>query len=104
MQSVCNVIMNRSYQRKISPYAVVTERMQFSSLTAPGDPQLGLWAAEDDPQWIEAQDLAAQAVAGALPDITGGATCYFAESMNPYPAWAERMEYTGSIAGQRFYR
>jgi spore germination cell wall hydrolase CwlJ-like protein len=121
MQSVANVIMNRVAQRKTSAYVECTRAEQFSSLTAKGDPELSLWPSDGDPQWAQALDLAAQASAGALEDITGGADLYYAPrgltgqtqsftlpngTIVPFPAsWnANAVEYTCEIAGQWFFK
>lgn len=103
MQSVMNVVMNRSFRRKLSPYAVVVEPEQFSSMTSPGDPQLGKWPEDDDQLWITAIGMAEQACAGVLQDITGAATNYYAESI-PEPWWAPDMDYVCTIAGQKFFK
>ena len=50
------------------------------------------------------QDHHAQAAAGALEDITGGATSYYALSMTTPPYWAASMTPTVVIAGQKFFR
>src|SRR5665213_2213060 len=91
MQSVCNSVANRMKTRGQSAYQVVTARKQYSSMTAPGDPQLGLYPTEGDAQWIEAQALAGEALAGTLPDITGGATSYYAVDIPEIPWWAPSM-------------
>jgi spore germination cell wall hydrolase CwlJ-like protein len=104
MQSVANAIANRAQTRRLSLYAVCTQPEQFSSLTAKGDPQLATWPEDDDPQWIEALEIAAAADAGELPDIIGGATNYYAASLDPAPDWAASMTFTVEIAGQMFFK
>lgn len=103
MQSVVNVIVNRSVQRKLSPYAVVYEPLQFSSMSYQHDPQLLKQPRETDLLWVQAQDLAAAASEGKLTDITGGAVNYYALSI-PAPSWAARMTPTVVIGGQQFFR
>lgn len=104
MQSVANVVMNRVSKRHTSAYEECTARLQFSSITAPGDPQLANWPAVIDSMWQEAQLLAAQACGpGGLTDITDGATNYYAVSI-PEPDWAKKMQFTVEIADQRFYK
>lgn len=104
MQSVANVILNRASTRKTSPYAECVRPWQFSSITAKGDPELSLWPAVGDPQFAIAADLAAEAAAGTLADITGGATSYYALSMTIPPAWAAQMTRTAEIEGQVFFK
>ena len=104
LTSVLNVLMNRAAKRKTSVYAEAVRRLQFSSMTATGDPNLILFPAENDPQWQEALTLAAQGAAYALQDITGGATSYYAQSMPTPPYWAASMTQTCVIAGQVFFK
>jgi spore germination cell wall hydrolase CwlJ-like protein len=103
LQSVCNVIINRMAAWQESGYQVVTTHEQFSSMTAPGDPQLGLYPAVADPQWREAQVLAREGLAGTLPDITGGATNYYALGEEE-PRWAVGMQPTVIIGSQQFLK
>lgn len=125
MQSVMNVILNRAARDRSTPYAECVKRLQFSSITAKGDPELTLWPVLGTPDWLawqQAQQLVAQAVAGALQDITSGATDYYAphglDSGNtvnvyvpgvgttPFPkGWnAAAVQYTATIGGQLFFR
>lgn len=78
MQSVANVILNRAAKNATTIYAECTKRLQFSSMTAPGDPELTLWPSDRDPQWLAAQQIANQAELGALNDLTEGALLYYA--------------------------
>lgn len=124
MQSVINVICNRARSRGTSPYAETIRRLQFSSITAPGSPELGLYPQPNDVQWQQAIVLAASAAGGALQDITGGAVDYYApHGLTPaqtldakialpdgrsfaWPAaWVQsRYQFTAEIAGQLFFR
>ncbi len=78
MQSVANVILNRAAKHQTTPYTECIRPLQFSSMTAKGDPELMLWPADADAQWGVALDLAERAAAGALEDLTGGALLYYA--------------------------
>jgi hypothetical protein len=104
MQSVLNVLSNRAAARKTDVYTEAVRKWQFSSMTAPGDPNLILYPTDNDPQWLTALALAEQAAAGTLEDITGGATSYYATSMATPPAWASTMTQTAVIANQIFFR
>jgi spore germination cell wall hydrolase CwlJ-like protein len=104
MQSVMNVILNRSIKRGTDAYTESVRPQQFSSLTAKGDPELTLYPADNDHQWQEALALASQAAAGTLEDITGGAISYYALSMPTPPYWAASMKQTATIEGQVFLR
>ena len=105
MTSVLNVLANRAKQRNSSVYLEATRKWQFSSMTAPGDPNLILFPSATDPQWQGALTLALQMAAGTLADITEGATSYYALSMSPPPpSWVATMTPTVEIAGQKFFR
>lgn len=104
MQSVANVIANRAAKSGASLYEECIRPMQFSSMTAHGDPQLTVYPRDTEPAWIQALQIAADAVAGTLKDITLGATSYYALSMKEPPYWAASMEFTVAIEGQKFYR
>lgn len=104
MQSVANVILNRSTHRGTSPYAECIRPWQFSSITAKGDPQLIVWPAANDSSWAVAQSIAQSAASGTLDDITQGATSYYALSMTTPPSWAASMTQTATIENQVFFK
>lgn len=108
MQSVANVIMNRAAERKTSATSECLRQWQFSSMTAKGDPELSLGPdALDSASWstfMAACELAEEAAAGTLVDITEGATSYYALSMKTPPAWAATMTKTVTIKGQVFFK
>ena len=119
MQSVVNCIMNRCSKDRSTPYAECIKRLQFSSITAVGDPELALWPVPADAQWLAAQALVSQAAAGTLQDITEGATLYYAPASIktaavftlpdgtaiPFPeGWnVAAVRYTATIEGQAFF-
>ena len=82
MQSIFNVLQNRATKRNTDVYTEATRFEQFSSMTAPGDPELGVWpntAHQVDYQaWEIALNLAQTAANGGLTDLTKGATLYYA--------------------------
>lgn len=78
MTSVANAIMNRVAKKGTDAYSECTEPLQFSSITAKGDAQLGLWPKDSDPEWQQALSIASQAAAGTLVDLTNGSTLYYA--------------------------
>ena len=104
MQSVANVIVNRARHRGTSPYLECVRPWQFSSITAKGDPQLGMFPSESDPTWVTAQSIAQAAANDSLEDITEGATSYYALSMTTPPYWAASMTPTVTIEGQKFFK
>lgn len=77
MTAVGCVIRNRA-QKHGKPFAwVVLQKLQFTSMTDPNDPEYKLYPPEDDPVWPEAKQIAQEIIEGALDDITGGATLYW---------------------------
>ncbi len=120
MQSVMNVIINRSKARGTSPYEECVRPLQFSSITEGGDSQLVVWPALGDPQFESALSLASLASLGCLADITEGATLYYAPrgipadsppytlpdgSKVPFPkGWnPDAVKFVNKIAGQLFF-
>ena len=73
-------------------------------MTAKGDPELTLWPEENDATFYVADNLAQEAVLGHLPDITGGATNYYALSMKTPPEWAAKMTKTVTLGGQVYFK
>ena len=108
MQSVLNVLQNRAKRDGTSIAFEALKKWQFSSMTAPGDPQLdrgpNTLEAVDIATWQLAYELAMEAIEGNLEDITDGAVNYYAESMSPPPSWAASMIYTVTIASQKFFK
>jgi hypothetical protein len=115
LTSIINVVRNRALRDGTSLYAECVKRLQFSSITATGDPELTLWPEENDAQWKEALGLAET----ELADITGGATLYYApgsihsiktivvdEVTFPLPqSWdLTKVVYTVSIGKQLFFK
>ena len=78
LQSIINVLHNRAMRDKTSMYHEATERLQFSSMTARGDSGTISWPTDNDPLIPVIEDMINRANAGTLPDITNGATLYYA--------------------------
>lgn len=121
MQSVINVICNRAARDSISVTAECLKRLQFSSMTAPGDPELHLGPDPLVPtDWASWEQAVMLVVMDPLADITGGATDYYAPggltATQPYtlpdgtatvaPAkWnMATLQFTVQIAGQLFFK
>jgi Cell Wall Hydrolase len=125
MQSVLNVLANRAARDHTSLYAEAIKRLQFSSMTAGGDPELVLFPIDDlygvinDPQYLQAEQMARWALAGNLPDLTAGATDYYAPlglknattlkvngKLVPFPSkWnSAKVVYTATVADQLFFK
>ncbi len=84
MTAVCCVIRNRVKKHSSTPYEQVVKPWAFSSITAKGDPELTLYPAESDPQWVQAQLITENVLDGLTADITGGSTLYIAPAgMDP---------------------
>ena len=120
MKSVANVILNRSAKHHLTVYEVCVLPLQFSSMTAKGDPELNLWPNDGDAQWQVALGIAALASGGVMDDVTNGATLYYAPKDQPWKkrwtlpngesvvfpdGWNQAVVgFTGEIAGQLFFR
>lgn len=82
MQAVINILQNRAKARGTSVYVEAVRPLQFSSMTAGGDPMLIKWPwpanAADFDAWEVAFNLAETAATGGLTDLTNGSTLYYA--------------------------
>jgi spore germination cell wall hydrolase CwlJ-like protein len=105
MTAVCWVIRNRTLKHGTTAYAEVVKKWQFSSITAAGDPELIVYPAMQDEQFVQAQSIIDQVFAGTVPDPTGGATLYYATSI-PFPASWNRsvITQTAHIGRQIFFK
>jgi N-acetylmuramoyl-L-alanine amidase len=77
MVAVGCVVRNRAVKNGTSFYAEVIKPLQFSSITAAGDPQLATYGPESAASWQLAQLLAADIADDSIQDTTGGATLYW---------------------------
>ena len=108
IQSVCNVVMNRARHPRwwgSTPIEVCLKPWQFScwNMNDPNRSKL-LAVSASDADFAAALDLAAAALTGELPDITGGADSYYAAYLSTPPDWAANATFTAEVAGQLFYR
>lgn len=104
MQAVGNVIMNRVkaggwYGASIKD--VCLKPKQFSCWNE-NDPNRKIILNATDAQLKQARTIAGQVIAGVLPDITGGATHYYANTISA-PKWAASMKKTATIGNHIFY-
>lgn len=86
--------------------SVVTKRLQYSSMTAPGDPNLVQYPVENDTAWLACVEIAGDALDGTLPDTASGATSYFDKSLDAHPpAWATdgSMRHVCDVGNFHFY-
>ena len=83
--------------------SVVFKRWQYSSLTAPNDPQLVTWPLDSsDLAWIDCLLQATAALANTSPNPAPMADSYFDESIAP-PAWAQPKMFVRQIGRLKFY-
>jgi spore germination cell wall hydrolase CwlJ-like protein len=86
--AIACVVRTRVVRRHMTWAAVVAEKFQFSSMTAPGDSQLVKWATtSNDKQFMECLRVASAVYSGEVLDVTGGATNYVNLQV-AQPAWA----------------
>ena len=106
LQAVINVMANRSRDRRYPAAlaSVATEPWQFSAYNEndPNRPKLEA-VSDNDPTFVMAVSLATQAVAGTLPDITGGATHYHSRFITA-PVWTFAAIRSAAIGDHVFYR
>lgn len=112
-EAVASSIMNRVGAGKWfsgTVTAVVTRPWQYSAWNE-NDPNSAKMDAEAEkatpgPAFLQALEIAAQAMRGALPDRTGGATHYHSKYMKEFPAWAKdpAAEQTAVIGSHVFYK
>jgi len=55
-------------------------------------------------EFAQAQIAADQVMAGKVPDLTGGATHYYATSMKTPPAWAAKAKQTRKLGHHVFFK
>lgn len=108
MRAVGHVIRNRVNKWMGDWDHIITQKWQFSSMTAPGDSQLVAWPDSPDERFETAMQLAEGIYSGMdHEDISGGALYY----RNPRTAtseWfqknvAEKMRKTATIGNHEFY-
>lgn len=86
--------------------SVLGKKWQYSSLTAPGDPNLVRWPLSTDASWWESVDVAEEALSGELHENpVPGADSYFDESIPPdkRPTWATPDKFVGQLGAFYFY-
>jgi spore germination cell wall hydrolase CwlJ-like protein len=105
LRGVLHVIANRSAKRNLSWSQVVYQYLQFSSITAPGDPQIkaGIVPSSGDSIFAQCYQIADDIASGSDADLTQGASNYFADGI-PVPSWAASMQFTIKIGRHSFYK
>lgn len=103
MQAVANVIANRSAKSGKSLEREALKKWQFSCFNGISK-EAAVAKARKHSAWPVAAELAKEAESGALPDITHGATHYYAPKVCGTPAWAWKLPYCGTIGNHKFHR
>ena len=106
MRAVAHVIRNRVLATHL-PFQwddVIEQRLQFSSITAPGDPMLVQWPKQPDAQFEDAMQIAESVYNGSDEDPTGGATMY-ANLHVCSPKWDfSKLTQTAVIGAHTFFK
>lgn len=103
IRAVLHVIANRATARNKSWAEIVYQRLQFSSMTYPEDPQLTLVPVAPDPAFVDCFEIADTIWNGGDFDLTNGALFYF----NPavvLPTWAASMTKVATVGHHDFYK
>jgi spore germination cell wall hydrolase CwlJ-like protein len=83
MLAVAWVIWNRAIRWRETLSEVILSPNQFTSMSVEKNPRN---PGPDDPQMVEAQEIVAQVMSGAVTDLTGGA-CYYANLAIATSGW-----------------
>lgn len=106
-RAVLHVILNRARSKwggAQSIPEVCLARLQFSSMTAVGDPMTVQFPLiKDTANWHAWADIAAIVSNDPGSDPTGGANHYYAVSMAA-PNWADPSKFTVQIGNHKFYK
>jgi spore germination cell wall hydrolase CwlJ-like protein len=78
---------------------------QYSSLTAPGDPNLIKWPKLSDPVGLACMRVADEVLRGAVGNPFPGADSYYDDSLPSIPkAWGPNPKFLGKIGRLNFYQ
>lgn len=108
MQGTINVVQNRLASGILwwgkTPRTICLHPWQFSCWNSndPNRPKL-LSVTSSDPQYAIAMFLAANALAGLLPDIVHGADSYYADTMPQPPSWVKDLTPCAQIGPHVFF-
>lgn len=108
MTAVCNVVVNRVSSGKTwwghDIAGVCLAHQQFDCwFVGTADYSRMMAADMGDPVFVQAMEIAAQAVAGTLADITNRATSYKTTEL-PWPnAWGPQIDPVAVVGHQAFY-
>ena len=82
---------------------VLGKKWQYSSMAAPGDPQLLFWPDDAEESWRLAIAVADAVLAKSVENPVPGADSYFDDSINP-PKWASPDRLVAKVGRLNFYR
>jgi N-acetylmuramoyl-L-alanine amidase len=82
---------------------VITKKYQYSSMSAPGDPNLIRWPLVTDPSWASALNIASVVYEGFGSDPTQGSINYYSTDIAP-PSWVAAMTFTVQIGPFKFFK
>lgn len=83
--------------------SVIFQRLQYSSLTYKGDPQLVLWPQDSDASWQTCLKVADETLEGLNINPIDGADSYHDISISP-PDWAKKSVFVKQLGRIKFYK
>jgi spore germination cell wall hydrolase CwlJ-like protein len=100
-------ILNRVYRPcwwGTDVMSVVFKKWQYSSLTAPTDPQLTTWPKSSDSTWQECLEIARGVICGDTTFVNPvpGADSYFDDSIQA-PNWTNKARFVRKLGRLSFY-
>jgi len=108
MEAVADVVMNRfhstAWYTAPTVAGVAMKKFQFSAWN-PNDPNYDklINVTTKNPDFALALEIAREAINGKLQDNTGGATHYYADTINP-PSWTQGAVQTAQIGNHIFFK
>ena len=99
--SVMNRVERPSWWGK-SLDEIIGKKWQYSSMSAPGDPQLILFPKFDSPTWLEAIGIARSVLYKTETNIVPGADSYYDDSISA-PVWTDKAKFVAKIGKLNFF-
>lgn len=89
------------------PYSVITKPMQYSSITAKGDPMTVRWPSIDRDTvdgriFVQCLDIATRVFNREVKNPFPGADSYYSDTIEK-PKWADDTKFVGKIGHHSFY-
>jgi len=81
---------------------VLFKKWQYSSMTAPTDPQLAKWPKTEEVSWQQCFEISKEVLSGYTENPVPGADSYFDISI-PDPVWATPDKFVAQIGRIKFY-